>query len=175
MKIVAIFDTRLSSIRYNDEKENELKRLLTEWNDPQYLIKFLTEHHNDAPKGSNILQLANQISDDANTIDDDLDTLGSNAKGNFELFFKQLYNNEYQTKDLSKRKGRKNYLRLYALKIDTNCFMITGGAIKFTHEMRDRKHTQKELQKLDACRQFLKQNGVYDAGSFYEFIKDEEL
>lgn len=175
MEIVAIFDTRLFSFRYKDEKENELKRLLTEWNDPQYLIKFLTEHQKDAPKGSNILQLANQISDDANAIDDDLHELAENSKGNFELFFKQLDNNEYQIKDLSKRKGRENYLRLYALKIDTNCFVITGGAIKFTHKMNERKHTQKELQKLDACRQFLKQNGVFDAESFYEFIKEEEL
>lgn len=175
MKIVAIFDTRLFSFRFKNEKENELKRLLTVWNDPQYLIKFLTEHQQDAPKESNILQLANQLSEDANTIDDYFHDLAINPKGNFELFFKQLDNNEYQIKDLSKRKGRKNYLRLYAIKIDTNCFVITGGAIKFTHKMQDRKHTQKELQKLDACRQFLKQDGVYDSESFYEFIKEEEL
>lgn len=174
MKIVAIFDNRLFSFRFPNENEHELIRLLNQWNDPQYLYQFITKNIADVQKGVNVLQLANQISDDANKIDDLLYELGINIKGNFELFFKQLDNNEYQIKNLSKRKGRKNYLRLYALKIDTNCFVVTGGTIKFTHLMKDRKHTQLELQKLDACRQFLKSKGVLDAESFYEFIEEEE-
>jgi len=173
MKIVTIFDPRFFSFHLPNESENELKRLLNLWNDPQYLIDFLTKNIADAPKKTTILQLANRIANDANTIDDHLYELGTEDEGNFELFFKQLDNNEYQNKDLSKRKGRNNYLRLYALKIDTNCFVITGGAIKFTHRMNEREHTQIELQKIDACRQFLISKGVYDAESFYEFLKEE--
>ena len=40
MKIVAIFDNRLFAFHYSKEKQNDLKRLLTLWNDPQYIIEF---------------------------------------------------------------------------------------------------------------------------------------
>jgi hypothetical protein len=173
MKIVAIFDTRLFSFRFPGEEENELNRLLNLWNDPQYVFQFIRANITDAPQNISTLQLTNLISDDGNEIDDLLSKLGKDLKGNFEVFFKQLNNNEYQSKTLSKRKGRKNYLRLYALKIDTNCFVITGGAIKFTHLMEDRKHTKTELQKMETCRQFLKSQGIYDEESLYEYIKEE--
>ena len=72
-----------------------------------------------------------------------------------------------------RQKGRKNYLRIYALRIDKNCFVITGGAIKFTHLMQDRKHTQLELNKIEMCRNYLKENGIIDADSFYEFLNQD--
>ena len=100
--------------------------------------------------------------------------IGTN-KVDINHFFKQLNNNEYQSNVfLSKRKGRVNYLRVYALKIDDNCFLVTGGAIKFTKLMQDRPHTQKELYKIENCRAFLMQNDVTDADSLYEFLNEDE-
>ena len=37
--------------------------------------------------------------------------------------------------------------------------------------MQEREHTQKELDKLNACRDFLKQNGVFDQDSFIDFLR----
>lgn len=173
MKIVAIFDSRLFSFRYPNEKTHELKRLLKLWNNPVYIIDFITEHAADIPEDIKPMQLASQIENDATTIEDYLLKLGTNRQGNFEFFFKSLDNNEYQIKPLSKRKGRMNFIRLYAIRIDNNCFVITGGAIKFTKLMQDREHTKIELQKLDRCREFLKNKGIYDAESYYEFIKEQ--
>ena len=119
--------------------------------------------------------MAKNIICDSKKIDDYLLEIAENPKGKLESFFKQLDNNEYQIKYLSKQKGRENYLRLYALKVDENCFIITGGAIKLTLKMEERKHTQFELNKLDLCRQFLKDKGIFDADGFYEFIKEEGL
>lgn len=81
-----------------------------------------------------------------------------------------IKNTEFVT--LSKQKGRKNYLRIYAIRIDENCFVITGGTIKFHHLNKDRQHTQKEMDKINACRDYLKANKVMDADSFYEFINE---
>jgi hypothetical protein len=78
-----------------------------------------------------------------------------------EEFFKPLDNQEYHIVELSKQKGRKNYLRLFAIKIDYHCFVI-------------RPHTQKEMQKMDRCRDYLKDNGVFDADSFYEFLNEQQ-
>ncbi|MCU0328251.1 MAG: hypothetical protein MUE53_04605 [Chitinophagales bacterium] len=82
-------------------------------------------------------------------------------------------NQEYHIVELSKQKGRKNYLRIFAIKIDKNCFVITGGAIKFHHLNKDRPHTLREMQKLSRCRDYLKENRVFDADSFYEFINEQ--
>jgi len=96
--------------------------------------------------------------------------LSENENKNLAAFLKPLYNHEYNEVNLSKQKGRKNYLRIYALRIENNLFVITGGAIKFTLLMEEREHTANELIKIERCRNFLRENGVMDADSFFEFL-----
>lgn len=76
---------------------------------------------------------------------------------------------------LSMQKGKisRNQLRLYALKIDENCFVITGGAIKMTQKMSEHEETSNELDKLIKARNHLNANGVFDNESFYEFITEQ--
>lgn len=80
---------------------------------------------------------------------------------------------EYGTTELSRQKGRKNYQRVYAIKIDKNCFVITGGTIKLHHINKDRPHTAKEMQKMEKCRDYLKFMGIADTDSFYELINEQ--
>lgn len=51
-------------------------------------------------------------------------------------------------------------------RIEPNVYIVTGGAIKLMATMQEREHTRKELDKLNACRDFLKQNGVFYQESF---------
>jgi hypothetical protein len=173
MKIVPIFADRLFAFHYETEPDNELSRLLKLWNDTFYLYQFIKENKEDIPKRKQVPTLINQIIDDGNKIDETLYKLSKNKDETLEEFFKPLNNQEYRVLELSKRKGRKNYLRLYAIRIDINCYVITGGAIKFTHLMKDRAHTEKELRKIDQCRDYLKDNGIIDADSFYEFLNEK--
>jgi hypothetical protein len=173
MKIVPIFADRLFAFHYETEPDNELSRLLKLWNDTFYLYQFIKENKEDIPKRKPVPTLINQIIDDGNKIDETLYKLSKNKDETLEEFFKPLNNQEYRVLELSKRKGRKNYLRLYAIRIDINCYVITGGAIKFTHLMKDRAHTEKELRKIDQCRDYLKDNGIIDADSFYEFLNEK--
>src|SRR5690606_11939787 len=138
MKIVPIFADQLFAFHYEGEKMNELRRLLTLWNDTAFLHEFVTKNISDVPQNINIRALAFQLFDNANDIDDVLNEISNDPKRSLEEFFKPLDNNEYHIVELSKQKGRKNYLRLFAIKIDTNCFVITGGAIKFHHLNKDR-------------------------------------
>ena len=170
MKIIRIFKNSLFSFQYNNEKENEYDRLMELWNDTLYLHNFFKANKQDLPKGNSTDNLTSQIIENANRIDDLL--LNAVEKSNFEMFFRSLHNQEYQSKILSKRKGRKVTYELYALKVDTNCYVITGGAIKFTQLMEDRPHTKQELVKLEKCRNYLKENGVMDIDSFYEFLEE---
>lgn len=78
-------------------------------------------------------------------------------------------------KNKAKRKEKINYeswLRVYAIKVDIGCYVITGGAIKLTEKMYESDDTKEELLKLEKCRNYLKSNGVYDKFSFMDFLKN---
>lgn len=63
-----------------------------------------------------------------------------------------------------------SWLRVYAIRIETDVYIVTGGAIKLTPSMQDRPHTMLELQKLNKCRDYLKQNGGFDQDRFINYI-----
>ena len=44
-----------------------------------------------------------------------------------------------------------------------------------THAMQDRAHTQEELGKLNQCRQYLLDNGVFDSDSFISMIEEDNV
>lgn len=82
--------------------------------------------------------------------------------------FSNLDDYETRTIELAKQKSKRRWLRIYALRIDTNAYIIIGGAIKLTHKMEARLHTAKELDKLESCRTYLIDQGVFDIDSFNE-------
>jgi hypothetical protein len=137
-----------------------------------YLHVFVKGAKADLPKGTSVIEMVRELREQANRLDEQLSKLLSQVDGKIEDFFKPLHNQEYRTRILSKQKGRQQYLRIYALKIDDNCFVITGGAIKFHHLNVDRAHTRIEMQKLDHCRDYLKEQGVHDADSYFELLNE---
>ena len=72
-----------------------------------------------------------------------------------------------------KRRSHASWLRVYAVRVDTNMFIVTGGAIKLTRTMQERSHTQLELDKLNRCRDYLKDQGVFDTTSFMDHIEND--
>lgn len=173
MKIISIFANQLFTFHYENETENELRRLLNLWNDSIYLYSFVIQNKADAPKNTSVQTIINQLIKNANYIDDILNEISKDSTKSLEEFFKPLNNQECQIVDLSKQKGRKNYLRIYAIRVDKNCFIITGGAIKFHHLNKQRIHTQREMEKINKCQDYLKTNGVFDSDSFYEFLIEQ--
>jgi hypothetical protein len=85
-------------------------------------------------------------------------------------FFKNLENNRIRPRINEKQKGRHSWLRIYALRVDRDLFVVTGGAIKLHLEMKDRDHTKEELLKLELCRNYLQSQGVSDSDSYFEFL-----
>ncbi len=51
-----------------------------------------------------------------------------------DRYFQPLQSSEYFKRLLTLQKGkiRNNQLRIFAIRIDLNCFVITGGAIKMS-------------------------------------------
>ncbi len=80
---------------------------------------------------------------------------------NLQHLFKPLNNFEYAIALHQKSKARikRGWLRLYAIRLAENCYLVTGGAIKLTLDMK-RDHLQNELSKLERAKQFLHDNGI---------------
>jgi hypothetical protein len=171
IRIVRIFDERLFSVQYGGDEKNELRRCLDAWNDATYIFQFLKANRKDL-KNRDIFTASEQISDDAAELERQLDAFGSIRGNDFDGMFVPLDNNEYRPALLSKRKKRSGFLRLYAIKIGQNCFLITGGAIKLTQTMKEREHTAQELQKLDKVRDMLRHHDISDTESFFEWINE---
>lgn len=79
---------------------------------------------------------------------------------NWETSLTQL---QLSKASMSKKPYRnKPKLRIYAVRFGPHTYLVTGGAIKLTHWMEDRPHTNFQLQKLILVRDWLKKEGLID-------------
>lgn len=169
MEIVHTFVQGLYAFKYSDEAFDELERLLDEWNNIEMLRKFFEENSKDLKYFQ--LEVDDAIIEtrkEATGLRKKLIALSSEENPDLDSIFVNLDDNEWRIIELAKQKSKRRWLRLYALRIDTNTYVITGGAIKLTHEMKVRLHTAKELDKLELCRNYLKDQDVFDVDSFNE-------
>jgi hypothetical protein len=176
MRIIDIFAEespgRLFSFVYKTEGKmyyqiNEYDRLLELWTDVNYLRQYGKKN-----KVENVNQFVKDRLQDAENIQDLLEELIHTSEP-LEHYFQALNNNEIGVKILSLQKGkvsRNDGLRIYALKIDADCFVITGGAIKMSLLMEEHPDTNNELIKIKKTKDYLKENNVFDNESFYEFL-----
>lgn len=93
--------------------------------------------------------------------------------------FRPLDNNQASDTMLQKEKarlkrefGHSSWLRLYAIKLTAEVYIITGGAIKLTATMQEREHTRKELAKIDKVRRYLLEEGIIDDSGFIDYINE---
>ena len=165
MKIVCIFADQLFAFHYDGEVDNEYDRLMELWTDVEFLSNYAKENNiPDVRKFvMNVLQGAEQIQNL-------LEEINQNKKP-FTTYFEPLqYSEINRVLSLQKGKIRKNILRLYAIKLDDTCFLLTGGAIKMSQTMQGHPDTNRELEKLKQVRAYLKDNGVFDEDSFFELF-----
>jgi hypothetical protein len=168
MKIVSIFAEKLFAFHYENERDNEFDRMMELWTDVGYLQSYAKKN-----EVKNVYHFINNILEDAEQIQDFLENINHN-KQPYGLYFEALQESERKKERLSLQKGKikNNQLRFYAIKIDDNCFIITGGAIKMSQKMSDHPDTTNELIKLSTARNYLKQNGVFDEDSFFELLNE---
>jgi hypothetical protein len=170
MKIVDIFAHTLFAFQYQGEVDNEYDRLMDNWTDVSFLRDYAKQN-----KVENINQFVKDRLKDAEQIQDLLEEITTNNEP-LEYYFRTLFDNESGAKILSFQKGKieKNGIRLYAIKIDENCFVITGGAIKMSQTMQDHPDSNEELKKIHRAKSFLQENTIVDKDSFYELINELE-
>ena len=187
MKIIPIFvdDTTsegLHSIQYDGESNNEFDRIFELWSDGEYILEYCKQNQKDI---FSYFTGVGRLEDFAETILDEAELLQelflnfnndgfAVNSGMLQTIFKPLINHDFSNAVLQAGKAKidkSSYfkipvLRLYALKINKNTFIVTGGCIKFVHRMEDCEDCEKELEKISVVKAFLNKN---------EYITEDDL
>lgn len=173
-------DGRLWAAKYDGMQDNILYHTFSNWLDLDWLQSFFTEHAADLWQFFRIVNVDDAIFD---TMSDAVRLqsliLDISPEANLDALFKPLDNNRTAEMLLGKEKakgfrtsGHPSWLRLYAIKLEPQIYVITGGAIKLTFTMRERQHTLNELVRMESVRNFLIENGVTDLGGMLDLMKE---
>lgn len=184
MEIISIFANNLWSIQYEGEKDDEFTRLFESWHNIEYLYDFLFDNENllNTPfwEGYSIDKAVEMIYKEAKDLEQYFLQLYKNSergiKPDFDDEFHPISDGTYEWKLIrSKAYGRNitpSFLRLYAIKVQDNAYVITGGAIKLTKKMNNVPYLSRELDKLKSVRSWFKEIGIEDTNDIKQ-IKDE--
>lgn len=186
MKITEIYPNNLFAVHFDEKNQNEYESAFTLWQDLDYLINYFSANSSllesdfwkSVPIPTDYEDLAINVvneSFDLQKYIQEIATNTSNGEGNdFDSFFQEL-GGKY--KNLRQYIPQKAYgtntptmLRLYAIRIEKNCYLIVHGGIKLTKEIHDTPTLRDELfVKIDNVLQFLRANGILDK----EDLKEE--
>jgi hypothetical protein len=174
MKIVPIFVSETSdkgvwSIQLDEQRQTEFDKFFDSINDPEWLYNFFEANREDLRSGFwKEISVENAVMstiDEARFMEDALYEYAEKSFADMGItlqhLFKPLNNYEYTIAVYQKSKARVNrgWLRLYGIRLSSNCFLITGGGVKLTKDMR-RSHLENELKKLELAKSFLQSKGI---------------
>lgn len=176
MEIVPIYSPYIFSIQYDEQEENEYDRLFDLWNDVSYVIKFFDDNkeflNNETWK--NIKEpeaAAAQVINEAEQLENLFEELFENTKRgdpcDFESHFKYFEGKYKYTIKLIPVKSygieKPSLLRLYAIRLEENAFLITGGGIKLADTIQNSPDLKDHvIQNIDIVRNYLLENGILD-------------
>lgn len=175
VRIIKGYD-HLWAVKEPNKEYDELTALFEKWNDADFLLDFFMDNLEDLTEYFHIKKVSQAIQDtfdDADELEELI--LEFPYTEDLDSLFKPLDITDTRSTELTRQKARNwnrdrhaSWLRVYAIRLEPNVYVVTGGAIKLTHLMQDREHTVLELQKLNKCKAYLKANGVFDSNSFID-------
>lgn len=176
-------DDRLWAVHYDGMVDNILYHTFQNWVDYNWLLSFFLENSGDLQAFFHITNLDQAVFD---TISDAVRLQGVildlSPEVDLNTVFRPLENSRSSEMTLGKEKAKgyrqsnhASWLRLYAIKIDDDSFLITGGAIKLTRTMQEREHTVLELRRLELVRNHLIEIGVVDIQGIKDYNNGELL
>ncbi|MFC0262987.1 hypothetical protein [Fontibacter flavus] len=184
MKIISIFELSkgsLFAVKYEGEDLDALEVLQEQWSDVEFLREFFKKYKKDYesyyPKAK-LNKIVLQTIEDADALFELLYDLAEDKTGkSLADYFKPLDNREkekaYLLQALKAYGPQSNsFLRIYAIRYGSS-FVITGGAIKLTHQMADRPHTKLELHKLEWVKKYLHEDGETPEFVYLDLDNDE--
>lgn len=177
MEIVSIYPPYIYSIKYDRWDENEFDRLFQLWNDVGTVAQFIRDNSHCLKSAfwrDNIEpeDATRQVLDEAESLETLFDELNENTstgqKPDFDSHFQYLegkykYVLEWQPMK-SYGTSRPSLLRIYAIKMKPNTYLITGGGIKLADTIQNSPDLKEHIiQDIDLVRSYLKENGIMDS------------
>lgn len=181
MKIVNIFavvSAKLFAVQFESDNCDAFTLAFRQWNDTEYLEDYFQKNKSDLDSdfyhNSSVEEAIFSTIDQAIIFESKIREVAET--GNFEtgnslqdIVFKPLHKNDntYKLQE-SKAYGSevRSWLRLYAVRISAECFVVSGSAIKLTAKMNERTHTLDELAKLKTVATYLRENGLLEDDDF---------
>ena len=177
MEIFCIFENdkeALFTVKFEDAQFDAWEEIFENWFDIEFLVNYFQSY-------SNILQ--NEFWGNI-TVDEAVWKTREDAKkiqnrilscekgeDNLSAFFRPLNDSEIQRDNLLRTKVygiETDWLRIYAVKLTDETYIVTGGAIKLYRTMQEQEDTNIELQKLNTLVDLLKANHIFDKESLGE-------
>ena len=183
MKFVRIIPqyNHLWAVKSPDEEVDELTLLFRKWNNAEYLLDFFMENFEDLKgffKIDRIDQAVEDTFEDAEALEELV--LDFPYTEHLDELVRPLGVSDTRMSELTREKARNwnrdfhaSWLRIYAIRLEPDVYVVTGGAIKLSRTMQEREHTAIELDKLNRCKAYLIANGVFDQDSFVELTNEE--
>jgi hypothetical protein len=128
------------------------------WQNQDYLRGFFEEHQVDFHsyyKGISIEDAIRITRKEAEKLQRKLLDYAKDPQFSLSSLFQKLNNNEYKLQSHEKSKVKLRWLRIYAIRVDENFFVISGGAIKVVESMQDKAYLIEELRKLEITKRYL--------------------
>ena len=180
MKITEIYSGSLFAVHFDEKDFNEYEDAFALWQDLDYLVKYFSDNANllatdfwkSIPIPTDYEDLAQIIIDESFDLQEYIEEVASNtangAEPDFDTFFQEL-GGKY--KNLRQYIPQKAYgtntptmLRLYAIRIEPNCYLVVHGGIKLTPDIQGTPALRQQLfSKIDNVLHFLKVNGILDS------------
>lgn len=188
MILSCIFADHLWSVKYDGCKRDVLNELFDKWEDTEYLYTYFEQHRELVERGpwkdysSEELavmaveeglefydRLCDIVSDPTRSLDDEFIFL-SKESAEWPLVKYKSYGFSHNWSIMS---NRKSLLRLYAIKIDSNQYVITGGGIKLVREMHEMPELKKELDQLKRVRDWLLESKIHISKEVDSLLEEE--
>ncbi len=174
LEIIEIYPNHLYSVKYSNQQENEFDRLFFEWNQMDKVVDFLDKNKIFLAnpiwgEEMNIEDAAKKVKTEAEILEDKFDELAENTgnghKPDFDSHFTYLggkYIYELTSPPMKSYGPIKpSMLRIYAIKLSSNLYIVTGGGIKLSDTIQNSPGLKEHvIQNIDAVRDYLKTNGI---------------
>ena len=159
-------DDEYESVVFDDnDLEDEYARFLREGRDIDLLEDFFQRNWNDVEfgfhraKANDLFEAIERTVVDVVDINDIIRRSEAGEECDLSQFFRPLDNTEYRNAyRLSKGYQGGSWVRLYAVRLQPNLFVISGWSIKLTKNNNDRDHTKHEIVKIGMVNAFLEEN-----------------
>jgi len=167
MRFVDIFAPYLYAVSFNEEGD-EFSNFIDFLTDTSQLEQYFNDNKSLLIySGLSIEDAVNRLSELAIEI---YDYLNANKENLDEVF--EPISAVAGERVLYKMKFKKEWIRLYAIQIESKYYVITGGAIKQSQKMSDHPATENQLAKMEQIRIFLKNEGITDIDGLLELIME---